>query len=83
MPKWEYLVTVLRQATLAEKEETLSELGDQGWELVAITDTVREWQGEVDMGGAEKATEKGSPKTSIELRAAQRPIIAYLKRPAS
>jgi len=83
MPKWEYLVTVLRQATLAEKEETLSELGDQGWELVAVTDTVREWQGEVALGAAEKSTEKGSQKTPIELHAAQRPVIAYLKRPVS
>jgi hypothetical protein len=74
MPKWEYLVTVLRQATLVEKQESLSELGAEGWELVAVTDTVREWQGEVAAEGA---------KGPIELRAAQRPVIAYLKRPAS
>jgi hypothetical protein len=83
MNKWEYLVTVLRQATLAEKEETLSELGDQGWELVAITDTVREWQGEVTQEAAEKPAGKANSKRSVDLHAAQRPVIAYLKRPAS
>jgi len=73
MKKWEYMVTVLREATLAEKQQTLNELGGLGWELVALTNTVREWGGEV--AARDESTQ------SIELRATQRPIIAYFKRP--
>jgi len=75
MAKWEYMVTVLREATLAEKQNTLNELGGLGWELVAVTDTVREWEGEI---AAPK--DQASP---VDLRARQRPVMAYFKRPSS
>lgn len=77
MAKWEYLVTILREATLVEKQGSLNELGQLGWELVAVTDTVREWHGQLS------ASEEGSGARSVGLEAAQRPVMAYLKRKTS
>lgn len=75
MAKWEYMVTVLREATLAEKQKTLNEFGALGWELAAVTNTVREWEGQI--------AAQDEQASSVELRATQRPVIAYLKRRSS
>jgi hypothetical protein len=75
--KWEYLVTILREATLVEKQGTLNELGQLGWELVGVTDTVREWHGQVS------EIEQSGNARSVTLDAAQRPVMAYLKRKLS
>jgi hypothetical protein len=72
--KWEYLVTILREATLVEKQGTLNELGQLGWELVGVTDTVREWHGRVS------EPEESGKDHPLRLEAAQRPVMAYLKR---
>ena len=75
MAKWEYMVTVLREATLAEKQNTLNEFGALGWELVAVTNTVREWEGQI--------AAQNEQASSVELRATQRPVMAYFKRRSS
>ena len=80
MVRWEYRVIVLREPTLAEKAETLDELGQEGWELVSVVSTVRSWKGRSKDHGRIERDGTVAIEGEVELDAAERPIIAYLKR---
>lgn len=80
MERWEYRVIVLREHTLAERTGTLDELGQEGWELVAVVNTVRSWAGHCRTDGRIERDGTVAVQGDIELEATERPIIAYLKR---
>jgi len=78
--RWEYRVMVLREHTLAERAETLDELGQEGWELVAVVNTVRSWKGGYKADGRIERDGTVAVEGEVWLDADQRPIIAYFKR---
>jgi len=71
---------VLREHTLAERMETLDELGQEGWELVAVVNTVRTWKGHYKTDGRIERDGTVAVEGDVELEATERPIIAYFKR---
>jgi hypothetical protein len=77
---WEYHVIVLREHTLAERAETLDELGREGWELVAVVQVVRSWKGHYKTEGRIERDGTVAIEGDLEVESAEHPVMAYFKR---